>query len=267
MTEILDRIRADATERGESLGDGVRHHLMAGVIERIARSPARDALVLRGGMLTRAWIRPVHRPTRDLDFVGDFTFDLDVTRAHFAAALALELDDEIRIDATALAATPIWVDSGFPGVRLGVALGLGRIDQRLSIDVGFNDPLVPAAVMLLFAGSAQPIDIRAVRPETQLAWKLHALAEMTTSWRPKDLADLSLITRHVALDTRELIPAIVAAFHSRGFTRDQAIGVLEAPHWATKTSRLRWSRTPPLADVVDDVRTRLQPTLTALPAW
>jgi hypothetical protein len=34
-----------------------------------------------------------------------------------------------------------------------------------------------------FAGTTG-IDVRAVRPETQLAWKLHALAEMGNGWRP-----------------------------------------------------------------------------------
>jgi len=245
----------------------MRHHLMAGVIERIARSPERDAFVLRGGMLTRAWVAPVPRPTRDLDFVGDFAFDRDATARRFATALELDLADDVKIDRASLAASPMWVDSGFPGVRVTLALGLGVVDQKLTIDVGFNDPLVPAPVTLAFPGSTGRVEVRAVRPETQLAWKLHALAEMTTSWRPKDLHDLWLITGHVALDAHDLPPAIRAAFESRGFTRAQARGVLDAPHWATKTSRLRWERTLPLEHVVAEVRARLAKPLADLPEW
>jgi nucleotidyltransferase AbiEii toxin of type IV toxin-antitoxin system len=245
----------------------MRHHLMAGMIERVARSPAKDAFVLRGGMLTREWVAPVPRPTRDLDFVGDFAFDRDDTARRFQQALACELDDGVRIDRTSVTAVPIWVDSGFPGVRLELALGLGVTDQRLSIDVGFNDPLVPPPVALAFRGSTSTVEVRACRPETQLAWKLHALAEMTTSWRPKDLADVWLIGKHVALDDAELGPAIVAAFGSRGYTRDRATGVLEAAHWATKTSRLRWAREPALDSVLGDVRTRFAGVLSNLPEW
>ncbi len=267
MTKVLDRIRADARMRGESLADGVHHHVMAGVIERIARSSARDAFVLRGGMLTRAWIDPVRRPARDLDFVGDFAFDREATHARFAEALGVELDDDIRIDRASFVSKPIWIESAFPGVRFELDIGLGQADERLSIDVGFNDPLIPAVVTLRFAGSTGPIDVRAVRPETQLAWKLHALAEMGASWRPKDIADVWLITNHVALDPHDVPAAIVAAFHSRGFTRDQATALFDAPHWATKTDRLRWARTPPLAEVLAEITAYLAPRLTTLPTW
>jgi hypothetical protein len=241
----------------------LRHHLMAGVIERIARSPERDAFVLRGGMLTRAWVGT--RPTRDLDFVGDFTFDADTTRQRFARALAIEVSDDIRIGE--LAATPIWTDTAFPGVRLELALHYSGVDQMISVDVGFNDPLVPAPVMFAFAGTTATVDVRAIRPETQLAWKLHALAEMGTSWRPKDLYDAWLITTKLDLDAAALGPAIVAAFESRDYARASAIGVLAAPHWATKTSRLRWERPQPLADIVAEVRARLAPTFATLPDW
>jgi hypothetical protein len=241
----------------------LRHHLMAGVIERIARSPERDAFVLRGGMLTRAWVGT--RPTRDLDLVGDFAFDVDATRQRCERALAIELADDIRFGA--LEATPIWTDTAFPGVRLELAASFSGVEQQLSADIGFNDPLVPPPVLLAFAGTTATIDVRAVRPETQLAWKLHALAEMATSWRPKDLHDLWLITSQVALDRDALGPAIVAAFESRDYARTSCVTLFDAPHWATKTSRLRWERPQPLDDVVGAVRAYLAPTFAVLPDW
>jgi Nucleotidyl transferase AbiEii toxin, Type IV TA system len=240
----------------------MRQHVMLGIVRRLAR--VSDAFVLRGGLLTALWIAPRSRPTRDLDFVGDFAFDLEATQRRFAPALAIDLADDVRIDPASLRASPMWLDSEFPGVRLGFRGGLRAIDQELSIDVGFNDPLVPAAVERVIDGDR----IRVVRPETQLAWKLHALAEMTTSWRPKDLADASLILAHVPLVDHELVPAITAAFQSRGFSRASATGLFEAAHWPTKTSRLRWDKhTTPLAETVAAIRTRLAPIFDQLPAW
>lgn len=240
----------------------MRQHLMLGIVRRLSR--VSDAFVLRGGLLTALWIAPRNRPTRDLDFVGDFPFDVEDTRRRFAPGLALELGDDVQIDPTSLRASPMWLESEFPGVRLGFRLGLRAIDQELSIDVGFNDPLVPTTVERDIAGDR----IRVVRPETQLAWKLHALAEMTTSWRPKDLADANLIITHVPLVDDDLVPAITAAFQSRGFSRASATGLFDAAHWPTKTSRLRWDKqTPPLADAVAAVRSRLAPVFDNLPAW
>ena len=159
----------------------------------------------------------------------------------------------------------MWLESEFPGVRLLFRLGLRAIDQELSIDVGFNDPLVPATVERDISGDR----IRVVRPETQLAWKLHALAEMTTSWRPKDLGDMrTSSSRTCQSSTTTLVPAIAAAFQSRGFSRASATQLFDAAHWPTKTSRLRWDKqTPPLADAVAAVRTRLAPVFERLPVW
>lgn len=233
------------------------------MIARIARSPEGGSFVLRGGILTRAWIAPLRRPARDLDYVGDFPFDVADTARRLAPALAMELPDAVRIDAARAAVRGIWLDTEFPGVRVELAIGLGRPDQRLSIDIGFRDPLVPPATQVELDGG---IITRAVRPETQLAWKLHGLAEMGTSWRPKDLSDLWAIATRVPLALAALPPAIDAAFTSRGMSGSAAAEVLNAPHWKTKTARVRWASqprdgVPDLAQTLADVRERLAPVL------
>lgn len=239
---------------GETALEALRHHLMQGVIDRVART---QDFVLRGGYLTRAWIDPLPRPTQDLDYVGDFAFDIADTAARFRRALERPLDDDIVIDHD-FAVRGIWLDTAFPGVHLDLAIGIGRADQRLGVDIGFGDPLVPPAIVWNGA--------RAVRPETQLAWKLHGLVEMADQWRPKDLADAWLIVTRVDLDEALLPAAITAAFESRGFAVAQAIGMLDDDRWATKSARVRWAsqRGLVLADVITELREMLEPALTAL---
>ena len=254
-----DRIREGATARGETVAQAVRHHILTGVIARVARSAERDAFVLRGGMLTREWVAPDRRPTSDLDYVGDFEFSVEETERRLQTALEVELADDVVIDRDKVAVRGIWLASEFPGVHVDLAIGLGRADQSAGIDIGFRDPLVPGATWIDLAETR----VRAVRPETQLAWKLHCLAEMGTSWRPKDVADLWLVTRRVALEAAEIPPAIAAAFESRHFTLDQARDVFAAPHWETKTGRIRWEpyrkHFPELARVIADLRAWLEP--------
>lgn len=242
---------------GETALQALRHYLMAGVIERVARTS--QDFVLRGGYLTRAWIDPLPRPTQDLDFVGDFAFGIDDTIARFAPVLAHALDDGIVIDPQKTVARGIWLDTPFPGVHLDVAIGMERADGRLGIDIGFGDPLVPPAV-------AWDSGARVVRPETQLAWKLHGLVEMADQWRPKDLADAWLIATRVPLDAATLRPAIAAAFESRGFTIAQAAGMLDDERWTRKSARVRWASQRGLAldDVITDLRTALRPVLATL---
>ena len=127
------------------------------------------------------------------------------------------------------------------------------------MDVGFGDPLVPGPMWLdyptLLAGPA--VRVRACRPETQAAWKLHGLAEMGAGWRPKDLADLWLIATRVPLEADLLPPAIEAAFVSRGCRVEDAVRLFDLSHWTTKTARVRWNahrgRLPELPEVVAEV--------------
>jgi hypothetical protein len=266
MSAVLTMIEAEAAKRGETLEQAVRHHLLAGLIARVGRSTGGAGFVLRGGMATRVWVAPLPRPTTDLDYVGDFEFSVDETVRRFAPALHEKLDDGVHIDDASLAAKGIWLDTDFPGVRFGVCMGLGPADQPITIDVGFRDPLVPEATSMTIDGES----VRCVRPETQIAWKLHALAEMKSSFRPKDLADLWRITARVALDEAALPPAIDAAFTSRGYSLNDAKNVLEAPHWGTKSTGVRWTPNrsgtglPSLSRVLADVRGRLSRALSSL---
>jgi hypothetical protein len=271
VSDVLAQLRAAAAARGEPLAEAVRHHLILGVIARIAAAPEGAGFVLRGGALTRAWVAPLRRPARDLDYVGDFPFSVEDTARRLAPALAAEhpgdVPDGVQIDAARAATRGIWLDTLFPGVRVELAIGLHRADQRLSIDIGFGDPLVPpAGLVRLDADVIASVVARAVRPETQLAWKLHGLAEMGGSWRPKDLADLWAIATRVPLDDDALGPAITAAFESRGMAAAQAAAVLHGPHWATMTARVRWAArprdgVPDLAQTLAHVRERLAPVL------
>jgi hypothetical protein len=243
------------------------HRVLAGIVERVARSAQRDAFVLRGGVLTRHLVQPTPRPARDLDYVGDFAFDVADTSARFATALAVGVADDIAVDPASLRAEPMWLHTAFPGVRLVVAAGLDAADGELAVDVGFNDPLVPPAVDVTFQGTTGEVAVRAVRAETQLAWKLHGLAEYRDGFRPKDLHDAHLLATRCTLDDAALAAAIAAAFASRGYPRSAATGVLTAAHWATKTARVRWTHAHPLDRVVAALRARLDPVLAALADW
>jgi hypothetical protein len=278
MSAVWDQLAERSRQTGQPPDETVRHHVLEGVLRRLARLPNAADFVLRGSMLTRAWVAPGMRVADDLDFVGTFPHDVDDTARRFRPALAIvDIGDEVCIDASSFRFRGIWLNSAFPGVRLSVRIGFGHADQTLQVDVGFNDPLVPAARRMdypLLLGP--PASVWAVRQETAVAWKLHGLAEMgPQGWRPKDLYDLYLLSGSVALDTAELIPAIEAAFLSRGYSLTDAVKVFTAPDWwELKSARVKWReyrRGQPaiggaddLPAVVERVHERLGPALNAL---
>lgn len=256
---------ARGAARGESAERALRHHLLEGLLRRLARGPHVDRLVVRGGLMTRAWVG--RRPTSDLDLVGVGRFDLDVTAARLQEIVDTPVDDGLRYGE--LRTHGIWLHTDWPGVRGQLTVEAEGARQSLTIDIGFGDPLVPPAVTFAYPTLLDAPDavIVACRPETQVAWKLHGLAEFADAFRPKDLADLWRIGAAVPLDAPLLTAAIDAAFVSRRFTRAQAVGVLELPHWRTKGARVRFGSPPglpPLAQTLDAVRAWLDPALRAL---
>jgi hypothetical protein len=278
MSAVWDRLAELSEVQRRPLDELVRHHVLEGILRRLARVPDAAGFILRGSMLTRAWVLPQRRVADDLDFVGIFPHSVEETRRKFAPALAAEEDDDVSLDATSLRAHALWPNTPFPGVRLMFRAGLGAADQTVQTDVGFNDPLVPPAYLYEYPTvlPGAPLRLMAVRPETAVAWKLHGLAEMgPQGWRPKDLHDLYLILSAVAVDDGALTPAIEAAFLSRGYQLRDAPVVFTTPGWwEVKAARVKWReyrRSPrgaeapeELGAVVDGVRRRLWPVLAGL---
>jgi hypothetical protein len=280
VSEVADRLAEEAARTGRPLAEAVLHHVLEGLLRRVARLPHADNFVLRGGMLTRLWVRPTPRPVQDLDFVGTGPPDVEATARRFLPALADPgVDDGVCLDPEASRVRGIWQETAFPGVRLLVRAGLGEADRDVQIDVGFNDPLVPPAERLDYPTlAAGPVaGVWACRPETMVGWKLHGLAETgARRWRPKDLHDLDLITGRMELRPGDLAPAVAVAFASRGFRPADAAAVLgPGAWWGTKRARLRWEEFrraagraevhADLTEVVKRVADRLRPALARLP--
>jgi Nucleotidyl transferase AbiEii toxin, Type IV TA system len=283
MSAIWEQLNAYADRWGRPLDETVRRHVLEGILRRLAAVPE-SGFVLRGSMLTRAWVGPGKRMVEDVDLVGVFPHDAAETGRRFRAILGTSgMDDEVGFDLPSLRIQGIWLKSAFPGVRLFVQCGMGCADGgqypfRVQIDVGFNDPLIPPAYLFDYPLVTQgpPLRLWAVRPETAVGWKLHGLAEMgPQGWRPKDLYDLYLITRAVTLMTADLAVAIEAAFRSRGYELAAAEAVFTTPGWwDLKSARVKWAdyqRGSPdlaipnnLAAVVQEVYEALRPALRML---
>jgi hypothetical protein len=272
MTDRRDWLAERAADLRRPVHEAVRLHVLEGVLRRVGRLAHPADFVLRGGMLTRLWVREEHRPVNDLDFVGAFPFDADETAQRFARVMHDGgPDDGVCFEPAAFRARRIWQDCDFPGVRLTLRAGLDEPDEEIQVDVGFGDPLVPAARREAYPTLlGEPVPVWCCRPETMVGWKLHGLAEMAEGrWRPKDLYDLWLLTRHAPLDMAALVPALRAAFTSRGYDTEEARAVLGAAWWRSKKSLRRWDEfcagaagldvPDDLADVVARVAERLRP--------
>lgn len=184
-------------------------------LEALARSSARDLIVLRGSLTLEAWFPDRARRAHDLDLVvRDSTLDptsaeadelLGELRRAIHDALVAEgvrvLGDEIALDS-------IWTYERAEGRRISVPWTFAHSTRDvIQIDVVFSEPLQDAPTLEVLGEGASTGGYRdaptgpslwfASRAES-LAWKLLWL---DTDMHPqaKDLHDAVLLAEHVAL--------------------------------------------------------------------
>lgn len=247
--------------------------VMLGWLRRVARSPHRDRLVLRGSLLTSAWCP--NRPAADVDHLvlGGFTH---AAACELVDELLASPDDTTSFEPSTRTHEVIWPKTPTPGLRTTV---MGRTRSStgtlLQIDMGQGDDLVLPPVLTTIDGDERA-RVMGVTPETMYAWKTDGIFEFGHgSWRAKDLYDLWLIDRHVTLDHDALVVATRAAFRDQGMELSVADRLLFTEVWgASRGSRRRWESfgrksglsgdLPPILDAVAAIRKRLLPVFASL---
>src|SRR5262245_52995573 len=196
MSQLFDTLIDVANRTERPVVEVLRHHFLESVLRRLGAG-AEPEFVLRGSMITRLWASPFPRAANDLDFLGTFPHSATDTARRFLPLLAAEHPDGVRFDVSRCTAKDIWEGSEFPGVRLTLFADVLGEPHVTTVDVGFGDPLVPAAEIVEYRFlTGEAARVWAVHPATLIGWKLHGLAEWGRArWRPKDWLDLWLLTR------------------------------------------------------------------------
>jgi hypothetical protein len=220
------------------VSDGALRGVMLGWLRRVARSPHRERLVLRGSVLTSAWCPG--RRAADVDHLVLGGFVHDQARALVDELLAAP-DAAVTFDAATTEHAVIWAETPSPGLRTKV---IGRdasgTTTLLQIDLGQGDELVHAPVPVSIDGGPE---VLGVTPETMFGWKTDGLFEFGHgSWRAKDLYDLWLIDRHVALAEEAVILAVRAAFAHQGTELSAADRFLFDTSWGASRGSRRSGR-------------------------
>jgi hypothetical protein len=250
-------------------------HRMEGVLRRLGASSHADQLMLRGSLLTRYFCAPARRRAQDLDFLALFPFDLARVEAMLAEILGAGADDGCRYELRRAAL--MWEDSPFPGVRFDLeATALGEA-APLQVDVSFHDPVVPPPFWLDYPAVIPVLGARVLvcRRETAISWKTHGLYERGLgTFRPKDLADIALLGRHVEIDRPALEEALVSAFATHDTPLACTDRLAAGRFGRTRWSQHKWQRflaggaipgvANDISEVVAEVAALLAPSLVAL---
>lgn len=185
------------------------------LIARIAASPWRAQLVLKGGMLLATLhLRDV---TRDLDLLGlgVDTGDLDSVRTLIADLASIELPDGVSYDTATILIDQIRDDANYPGLRIRLLSNIHSARVRVQIDLNVGDPVAGIEHCFDPMLDGEPINVIAYPIEAVLAEKLATMMTLgDTNTRDRDFADVWLIAHALDVDAvtfRSQLDATVAS--------------------------------------------------------
>ena len=169
------------------------------LLYRVSVSHYADNFCLKGGVLLYYYNREQTRPTMDIDFLGtNIPNEVKFIVSAFREICAMSYPhDAVVFDISSIVAEEIASQDQYPGIRLFVIAGLDTIRQRIQIDIGFGDIVIPSAVQLNYPTllpESEILVVRAYSLETVVAEKFEAMIDLSAAnSRMKDFYDVYYI--------------------------------------------------------------------------
>lgn len=238
---IHRRLLNGARERGEDPQFILQRYAAERFLYRLGESQHREQFVLKGAMLFALWGGSIYRPTRDLDFTGYGSDEIEAVldRIRDICSVAAP-DDGMSFDAATLDADPIREEVEYGGLRVVFEARLGSAQVRMQVDVGFGNAIEPPATDADYPTllDAPAPHIRAYPHEAVVAEKLHAMVVLgERNSRFKDFYDLHVLARQFPFDGATLAGSIAATFERRRAAIDAALPAALAPRFFADGTR------------------------------
>ena len=223
-------------------------YTLEGMLRRLAHSPYREQMILKGGLLLFGLHTNLSRPTRDLDLMGQhlpISPDAVASLVRAICTQPLPEDDGLSFDPDSVQAEIILEENEYQGVRAKLYGYLDRARSRIVIDIAAGDPIIPDARELSFSTllGQEPFLLKAYSTESLIAEKFHALVQrgVRTS-RLKDCYDLWALSREHTFDGPLLQQAIQATFAARDLAFTQELPIILTPAFAAdEQKQAQWS--------------------------
>jgi predicted nucleotidyltransferase component of viral defense system len=216
---IRARLLALAQNKGEDYQRVLGRYAIERFLYRLGRSPYRDKFAVKGATLFTLWTGHTHRPTKDLDLLGQGSSAIGDVEQTIRGICEIQEEDGLVFDRASVEGTKIKEDDEYDGVRVKLLADLAGARIPMQIDIGFGDAVYPEPELASFPvllHMEAPL-IRAYRREASIAEKFQAmiLLDIRNS-RMKDFYDIWFIANTWTFDMASLRRAILASFERRG---------------------------------------------------
>lgn len=241
---VRQRLLNEAKRRGESFDYVASLYARERFLARLAVSPHRDRLILKGATVFALWLDD-HRSTRDLDFLGRGNFEPEAATVMLREIVGIPMaNDGLEFDVASVTATLIRESDEYQGIRIHLVATLDTARIRLQLDIGIGDVVTPPArtatlpsILPDFAGPK----VKVYPPETIVSEKLHAMVKFgIANSRMKDFFDIYVLARGHDFEERLLIKAITRTFERRKTAIPEEPFALTPEFYADRAKQTQW---------------------------
>ncbi len=209
--QIYQALQTLARRQGRATSELHTLYVLERFLERLTRTPYRDNLVLKGGVLLAAF--KLRRPTRDVDMQAlDVTLDDTYLRKVVEAVASVTADDGVVFDYEDARVAPIRDEDEYSGLRIRLTAHLHTAKLFVHVDVSTGDPIWPEPQMVKLPGLlGDDFAIVGFPIVTVIAEKAVTMLQRgasSTRWR--DYVDLRNLSRRFPYSAGELTLAIAA---------------------------------------------------------
>lgn len=210
---------------------------------RLSRSHHVDQFVLKGALLLLVWLGETIRPTRDADLLGIGDMSDEALLLMFQGFCSIEVEpDGMTYLPESIRIVQIRAEDAYGGKRVTLQARLGNARLAVQVDVGIGDAVVPEPVWLDYPSllGMPGARLRAYRPETAIAEKLHAMVVLgVRNSRMRDFFDIDALARHESFDGKQIVDAVAATFARRETPLPDAAPVALTDEFSTDREKQR----------------------------
>lgn len=216
---VRERLRNVSIESGKEFQSIIRQYVQERFLYRLSKSIYGNSFILKGALLFIAYDISRLRPTKDIDFLGSsVSNDESDIKEIFKEILKVEYEDGLIFDSETIRTEVIADEGNYHGVRVKVDVFLSNIRERLQIDIGFDDKIVPGPADLTFPAlldfPAPQLKVYSI--ESALAEKFEAMVSINLfTSRVKDVYDIIYFAEFYEFKKDSLKNAIITTFNNR----------------------------------------------------
>jgi len=213
---------------------------------RLSRSRHADRFVLKGALLLLVWLGETIRPTRDADLLGYGDVSDDALAATFAEICGAEVEpDGMTFEASSIRIDAIRPEDDYGGQRVTLLGRLGPARLRVQVDVGIGDAVSPDPEWLDYPSllDLPRPRLRAYRPETAIAEKVHAMLVLgAKNSRMRDFFDVHALAMRGSFDGDVLARSFFTTFERRNTRIPTELSIALTPAFADVEGKgAQWS--------------------------